>query len=69
MWLYYGEISGLGQPGTYRNALLLAQAMEKQQFNAVQALAERLQLNALPVLSLQMEALGKANEIIEMSQE
>ena len=43
--------------------------MEKQQFNAVQALAERLQLNALPVLSLQMEALGKANEIIEMSQE
>lgn len=59
----------LGQAGTYRNALLLAQAMEKQQFNAVQALAERLQLNALPVLSLQMEALGKANEIIEMSQE
>lgn len=58
----------LGQAGTYRNALLLAQALEKQQFEATKALADRLQLDSLQVLCHNMEALGRANEIIEASQ-
>lgn len=58
----------LGQGGIYRNALLLAQALEKQQFEATKALADRLQLDSLQVLCHNMEALGRANEIIEVSQ-
>ncbi|MFT3814607.1 MAG: HDOD domain-containing protein [Acidovorax sp.] len=57
----------LGQAGAYRNALLLAQALEKHQFNAAAALVERLQLDGLPVQGLHLEALGKANDLIEMS--
>ena len=56
----------LGQAGLYRNALLLAQALEKQQFEATKTLADRLQLDSLQVLCLNMQALGKANDIIEV---
>lgn len=59
----------LGQAGLYRNALLLAQALEKQQFEAAKALAERLRLDPLRMSRLNLEALGRANEIIEMSRE